>query len=81
MLVFSLLAKAVEKVNKSNQEMLEDFFAQRGCSKNSFDKRLELMRLHLEEMDKKCEEQQRKVDQDYYARKQKEHGNQNSRHT
>ena len=43
MLVFSLLAKVVEKVEKSKDEMLENRFAQRGCSKTNMAERLEMM--------------------------------------
>lgn len=40
MLLFSLLAKAVEKLEQINDSVVEKHFAHKGCSSNDFDCRL-----------------------------------------
>jgi hypothetical protein len=65
MLVFSLLAKAVEKVERSRDELLENRFAQRGCSKTNMAERLELMERRGEEIRRKIDEQQRQAEESY----------------
>lgn len=65
MLVFSLLAKAVEKVERSRDELLENRFAQRGCSKTNMAERLELMERRGKETRRKIDEQQRQAEESY----------------
>jgi hypothetical protein len=65
MLVFSLLAKAVEKVERSRDELLENRFAQRGCSKTNMAERLELMERRGKEIRRKIDEQQRQAEESY----------------
>jgi len=65
MLVFSLLAKAVGKVERSRDELLENRFAQRGCSKTNMAERLELMERRGEEIRRKIDEQQRQAEESY----------------
>lgn len=69
MLVFSLLAKAVGKVEKSRDELLENRFAQRGCSKTNMQERLELMQRRGEEIRRKADEQQRRAEEAGKAKK------------
>lgn len=65
MLVFSLLAKAVEKVERSRDELLENRFAQRGCSKTNMAERLELMERRGKETRRKIDEQQRQAEESH----------------
>jgi hypothetical protein len=67
MLVFSLLAKVVEKVERSKDEMLENRFAQRGCSKTNMAERLEIMKRRGEEIGRKSDEQQKRAEEVYKA--------------
>ena len=68
MLVFTLLAKATEKIEKSKQEMLENLYARRGCSTQSFKERLELMRVLGEETQRRADEQQRRAEEAWKAK-------------
>lgn len=69
MLLFSLLAKVVEKVEVSRDEMLESRFAQRGCSKTNMAERLEAAELRHAELRRKVDEQQRRAEEAGKAKK------------
>lgn len=69
MLLFGLLARGVEKLEKSKEEMLDRRFEARGCSKTQMSDRLRWMQAHEQEIRRKIDEQQRRTEEAWQAKK------------
>lgn len=63
MLVFSLLAKGVEKLDNAKEKILEQRFAQKGCSKSDMKNRLEVMRIRGEEIRRMIDERDKRAEE------------------
>lgn len=68
MLVFGLLAKGVEKLDTAKEKLLEQHFAQKGCSKSDMANRLEVMRLRGEEIRRMTNERDKRAQEAWKAK-------------